>query len=145
LQRQANVCIGRNCEGMRCYPTRLQRKRTRSGKNCKLRMGMQRARHTSLTSCMPSMEGDYRLRACPSHTRSQIYALAGAKVAKDHYTDGMRAKEAWCRRPPQSRCVTDARRVLGSPIRVTYVSRLFQMLEESMQTQYSLRPHTLVA
>ena len=82
---------------------------------------------------------------CPSDTRSQIYALAGAKVAKDHYTDGMRAKEAWCRRPPQSRCVTDARRVLGSPIRVTYVSRLFQMLEESMQTQYSLRPHTLVA
>jgi hypothetical protein len=55
-------------------------------------MGMQRARHTSLTSRMPSMEGDYQLRDARviQGPKSRLLPDAKvAKVAKEHHTDGM--------------------------------------------------------
>ncbi len=87
-------------------------------------MGLQRARHMLLTSRMPSMGGDYQLRDARVIQGPKSRLFPDAKVAKEHYTDFMRTKEAWCSRP---------------------TTRLLQMLEESMQVQCSLRPHTLVA
>jgi hypothetical protein len=57
-------------------------------------MGLQRARHMLLTSRMPSMEGDYQLRDALVIQGPKSRLLPNAKVAKEHYTDFMRAKEA---------------------------------------------------